>query len=127
MNKAGKIHILNALYLLVTLKQHEHVGQVCNTFSLEPPPSSLVVHFSPVTHTRPTGLNSFPISLSPNIVRLFNQLYECFDEVFNLEFPDYNRAIVNMGPVLPPQKKGHVLLYSYDKLSELQEHFDTLE
>lgn len=63
----------------------------------------------------------------PKHVRLFNQLYECFDEVFNLEFPGYNGAIVNMGPVLPPQKKGHVLLYSHDKLSELQEHFDTLE
>ena len=47
--------------------------------------------------------------------------------------PGYNHAaghfeaIVNMGPVAPPQQKGRVPQYARDKLNELQMTFDTLE
>ena len=36
-------------------------------------------------------------------------------------------ATINMGPVLPPQRKGRVPQYSRDKLVELQQKFDELE
>ena len=34
---------------------------------------------------------------------------------------------VNMGPVLPPQRKGRCPQYARDKLVELQDKFDELE
>ena len=37
------------------------------------------------------------------------------------------KAVVNMGPVLPPQRKGRIPQYSKDKLVELQHEFDKLE
>ena len=56
-----------------------------------------------------------------------------FDDVFNPEYPGYNGAVgpfeatVNMGPVLPPQRKGRLPQYARNKLVELQDKFDTLE
>ena len=53
-----------------------------------------------------------------------------YDSVFNPNFSGYNgqagnfKAIVNMGPVQPPQQKGRLPQYSRNKLVELQEHFD---
>lgn len=51
----------------------------------------------------------------------------------NCNFKGYNgasgpfQAMVNMGPVQPPQCKGRVPQYSRDKLPELQETFNDLE
>ena len=48
-------------------------------------------------------------------------------------FPGYNgkagqiEAVVNMGPVLPPQRKGRIPQYSRNQLSELQNQFNILE
>ena len=75
-----------------------------------------------------------PDNLMPNDVRdkFKSQLLE-YDEVFNPCFPSYNnafgpiRATVNMGPVLPPQRKGRMPLYGRNQLVELQEKFDELE
>ncbi|XP_038064669.1 uncharacterized protein LOC119735050 [Patiria miniata] len=56
----------------------------------------------------------------------FQSLNQEFDEVFNPVFNSYNgsaghfEAVINMGPVQPPQ-------YSKDKLQELQHKFDDLE
>ena len=53
----------------------------------------------------------------------------CFDP----RFKGYNgavgpfKAVVNMGPVQPPQRKGRLPLYSRDKLVDLQTKFDELE
>lgn len=62
------IKLLNKLSMSISynetsIKQRKHIGQVCNTFSLELPPSSPIVHFIPVTHTRPTRLHSPPPTL----------------------------------------------------------------
>ena len=46
------------------------------------------------------------------------------------EFKGYNGAVgefkshINMGPVLPPQRKGRLPQYSRDKLIELQQKCD---
>jgi len=56
----------------------------------------------------------------------FCALLEEYDEVFDPVFQGYNgaagpfEAVVNMGPVQPPQ-------YAHDKLCELQHKFDDLE
>jgi hypothetical protein len=53
--------------------------------------------------------------------------------VFDPHFSGYNgalgpfKAVVNMGPIQPPQRKGRVLQYTRNKLAELQQKFDELE
>ena len=39
----------------------------------------------------------------------------------------FSKAVVNMGPTSPPQRKGMVPQYSQNKLVELQDEFDELE
>jgi hypothetical protein len=71
--------------------------------------------------------------LPPSVKAGFQELHVEFDEVFTPSFEGYNGAsgpikgVVNMGPVLPPQRKGRVPQYSRDKLQELQAKFDELE
>ena len=63
----------------------------------------------------------------------FHGLLNEYDEVFSPQITGYKGAVgkyeatMNMGPVLPPQRKGRVPLYSRDKLIELQQTFDDLE
>ena len=56
-----------------------------------------------------------------------------FDDVFNPSISKYNgasgkiEAVVNIGPILPPQRKGRLPQYNWDTLEELQDKFDELE
>ena len=75
-----------------------------------------------------------PDSILPaRIYTEFESLHARYDIVFDPNFPGYNasagdfKAVVNMGPVQPPQRKGRLPQYSRSKLTELQEHFDRLE
>ena len=71
--------------------------------------------------------------LSSEIKQKFRTTLSEFDNVFSPDLTGYNGAVdplkatVNMGPVLPPQRKGRVPQYSKDKLVELQSKFDELE
>ena len=64
---------------------------------------------------------------------MFIQTLKDYDSVFNPIFSGYNgasgpfQAKVNMGPVLPPQRKGRMPQYSKTQLDELQNQFDELE
>ncbi len=61
------------------------------------------------------------------------QLLSEFRDVFSSNITGYNgnkgpfQCTVNMGPALPPQRKGRMPLYSRNKLLELQAQFDELE
>ena len=75
-----------------------------------------------------------PHRILPEVVRAnFQSLLSEYDSVFDPQFSGYNgsagpyQAKVNMGPVKPPQRKGHLLQYARDKLIELQEKFDHLQ
>merc|ERR1712015_150946 len=63
----------------------------------------------------------------------FNNLHIKYNNVFNPKFPGYNgkagdiKGIVNMGPTLPPQRKGRVPQYSRNRLDELQTICDELD
>ena len=63
----------------------------------------------------------------------FKSIVREYDEVFNPNYTSYNHAfgkfeaVVNMGPVKPPQRKGRIPQYSRDKLVELQAFIDRLE
>ena len=56
-----------------------------------------------------------------------------FDDVFNPSISQYNgasgkiEAVVNIGPTLPPQRKGRLPQYNRNTLEELQDKFDELE
>ena len=71
--------------------------------------------------------------LTPDTVAQFNDINSHFKDVFHTKGKLYNgkygrlEAVVNMGPSLPPQRKGRVPQYSRDKLVELQDQFDEME
>ena len=71
--------------------------------------------------------------LPSNIKDDFKNTLQEYDAVFEPEFKGYNGAVgefkshINMGPVLPLQRKGRLPQYSRDKLIELQQKCDELE
>ena len=71
--------------------------------------------------------------LDPNIREAFIETNFQHQEVFNPNYKGYNHAfgsfeaVVNIGNVKPPQRKGKMPQYSRDKLVIVQEHFDKLE
>lgn len=89
--------------------------------------------------TTKSALSSGPVTLDPDDVMppdirdKFRALHREFDSVFDSHFKGYNGAMgpfkarVNMGPVLPPQRKGRVPQYSRGQLQELQAQFDVLK
>jgi hypothetical protein len=71
--------------------------------------------------------------LSVAMKQKFTLLHRQYSNVFNSSFGKYNGASgdiqgnVNMGPVLPPQRKGRMPHYNQEKLVTLQKKFDELE
>ena len=139
-NVAGKIRIPNLSDVPQFLQKYEHFCQVRPVYIPDsvtnidnglpnqptPPMSKSTLHSSTINldhaHTLPDEVRSS-----------FMALHKDYDTVFSPEFQGYNgaegplKAIVNMGPVLPPQRKGRLPQYSKDKLVELQNKFDILE
>lgn len=72
-------------------------------------------------------------TLSREMKAQFKQTLDTYDEVFNPDFKGYNcasgplKAVVNMVPVQPPQRKGRLPQYNNQLLSTLQDKFDELE
>ena len=66
-------------------------------------------------------------TLDTHVRKRFQKLLLKFDVLFDPEYKGYNgatgqfKAVVNIGPVQPPQRKGRVPQYARDKLGELQE------
>jgi len=79
-------------------------------------------------------ISNDPNNITPSV---YKDKFECinkeFSHVFSSKIPGYNgasghvKAVVNMGPVMPPQRKGRLPLYNKDKLDILQSKFDELE
>ena len=71
--------------------------------------------------------------LPPDAKREFQQLLTEFSHVFNPDIKGYNGAAwsfeaeINMGPVLPYQRKGRLPQYNHNRLVELQDKFDELD
>ncbi|CAH3032666.1 unnamed protein product [Porites lobata] len=71
--------------------------------------------------------------LDEDIRDKFRALNLEFDDVFNPTISKYNgasgtiEAVVNIGPTLPPQRKGRLPQYNRSTLEELQAKFDELE
>ena len=83
--------------------------------------------------------NSSSVKLDPNTIlpdttrSEFQQLLQSHDEVFGPTIPGYNgaighfEAVMNMGPVQSPQRKGRLPQCAGNKLVELQHKVDELE
>ena len=88
--------------------------------------------------TAPSAPHSAQIRVDPDN-RLSSALKEVqavnltYAHVFHRRIHRYNgasgpiEAVVNMGPTLPPQRKGGMPQYNRATLSELQDKFDELE
>ena len=147
----GRVRITNDTDTPLFLKKNEQFGQLHATTPLDwdtiPNPVKIYnvkssIH-DKITEKSATKLKSRPtfsdISVDPNnllpadIVSKFHAVNARFKNVFNTKDKLYNgafghlEAVVNMGPSLPPQRKGRVPQYSRDKLVELQDHFDEME
>ena len=90
----------------------------------------------PATQQRPfaADISTDPDHLLPLTTKAnFDELHSHFDSVFEPAISKYNghsgsvEGVVNMGPVLPPQRKGRLSQYNRDNLVELQQKFDALE
>ena len=146
----GKIRITNNTDDPLLLRKNEQFGQIHGTSpALENQPCPTYV--SSVKSTDGIGPDPAVVNIKrpqpcisdilvdPNhvlptdIVAKFHAVNSRFRNVFNPKGKLYNgafgkvEAVVNMGPTLPPQRKGRVPQYSRDKLVELQEKFDDLE
>ena len=133
----GVVRLTNCSKEPYILKKHDHVGEVSSTFvpSLETstncPIDSSKVNFS-TEHTKDISVDPDKI-LTASVRSEFESLHRTYNEVFNPEFTGYNHAfgkfeaVVNMGNVKPPQRKGKLPQYSRNKLVLVQEHFDKLE
>ena len=133
---AGKICVPNYSDLPVVLRKGQQFAQVLPTksvgqsdmtnISLAAPPINEV----PVCPIIRIGKDN---QLPPASMDAFDALHKEFSSVFNPQFTGYNgasgpiKAVVNIGPVEPPQRKGRVPQYSRDKLVELQQKCDELE
>ena len=139
---AGRVRILNDTTVVKSISRHEHFCQV----RLTQLPATKDNNIPVPQHTVPS-LVSTPLAtshssrvaldpdhiLSPTIREKFQTLLEAHDDVFDPTITGYNgavgpfEAVVNMGPVQPPQRKGRVPQYAHNKLVELQQKFDELE
>ena len=124
-----------------TLNRHDHFCQILPVFDplrttppegdLPPPPKA---HTRSITTPRHSLVSVDPDNiLAPSVQKDFTALLHQFTDVFESDIGCYNgaygpyQAVVNMGPVLPPQRKGRLPLYNQSRLQELQSKFDELE
>jgi len=122
----------------VLLRRNEHFCQVRSITQDLPDTPSMTTSPPARSHCK-SGTFSDSISLDPaNILpaatrEKFSALHSKYAIVFNPTISKYNgrsgniEGHVNMGPVLPPQRKGRLPMYNRNKLDELQQKFDDLE
>ncbi len=134
----GKIRLPNNTTEPITLSRHEQFCQIHHVISpMEVPSDEIIAGTCKISPCSTVYSNLISVNpdkvLPPEIEAQFRDVNTQFDDVFNPAYSGYNgasgpfKAVVNMGPVLPPQRKGRVPQYSRDKLSALQDKFDELE
>ena len=140
----GVLRIPNLTNTIRLLKKNEHFCQIREVFDNAPSvPDSHYTSEAVRIHTRSSKATPVKHStavtidpdhaLSPDERATFRSIVEDYDEVFDPNFTGYNghvgpfKAVVNMGPVQPPQRKGRLPQYARNQLVELQNKFDELE
>ena len=132
------VRVLNNTTDPILLRRHEHICQVrpiaiVDNASPVPPgvtPSRATVHTGPFSQHVTLDPDS---CLSEDLRAKFVEINLQYDGVFSPVLSKYNgasgkiEAVVNMGPTLPPQRKGRLPHYNRETLCELQMKFDELE
>ena len=137
---AGKICIPNDTDSPLILQRNQPFAQVSPTFCPDSSPSQCENLPSIQSTARPSfndysaGISLDPDNiLSPSSRASFFAINREFDQVFSPNFTGYYGAagplqgVVNIGPTLPPQRKGRLPQYARDKLVQVQEKFDHLK
>ena len=138
---AGKVRILNQSNEPQHIKRNEHVcsARPVSTLPYKEPIAISSTSEYPTKPIIPSGPYSNTVKIDPNEQltptqrAAFKDILDKYDDVFKPDLPGYNgacgpfKAVVNMGPVKPPQRKGRVPQYNRDNLVELQDIFDKLE
>ena len=141
---AGIIRVVNTREDPILIRRHQHVCQVTPVVEVEdtglPPsdicPDSTARVIIPGDTSQPyyTAVSLDPDnSLSQECKDKFTSLLSKYDDVFTPVVSLYNgasgdvKATVNMGPTLPPQRKGRLPHYNTATLRDLQDKFDDLE
>lgn len=132
------IHVKNETDEPILIHRHEHLCQIRHITSV-PKAGSTHVECQPVDESKGFHTVNGQVSLNPDGL-LSQELCEKFDRVHS-EFKDvlapfqhkYNgasgniEAKVNMGPALPPQRKGRMPNYNKAMMDQLQVKCDELE
>ena len=125
----------------ILLKRGEHLCQVRHILPVEASISSSPPNTCSAASSSPDFCKPFSsrVILDPDgcldqdTREKFKALNLEFDDVFNPSISKYNGAsgkievVVNIGPTLPPQRKGRLPQYNRNTLEELQAKFDELE
>ena len=135
---AGIVRLCNTTSEPIMLRRGEHLCQVRPVASVDTKSKSPVVTTTSVAST-PSKPFSSAVALDPdklldaNTYSEFMKINSDYDDVFDPAISRYNgysgniEAVVNMGPTLPPQRKGRLPQYNRNSLQELQQKFDELE
>ena len=136
------LRVHNNTGIPIKLRRSEHMCQIRPVIAVAPePPTASPNSNTSTTVKAPHHMSPFSSQvsvdpdncLSPEIRDKFRAANLQFDSVFNPKVPRYNgasgkiEAVVNMGPTLPPQRKGKLPSYNRDTMVELQNKFDELE
>ncbi len=137
----GIIRVPNLTPEPMTLKRHEHIGQVWPVYTppklkqTESPDIYIAITKAKTNNNR----HSATVTVDPDSIlpldnrKQMQDILSEFDTVFSKNYEGYNgaagpfKAEVNMGPTKPPQRKGRLPQYAKNKLVELQDKFDELE
>ena len=134
----GVVRLVNSSKDPHILKKHEHIGEAAGVFTpkvSDDLPESVPIRATSVSeadHVKDISVDPDQI-LSAEMRERFKTLHKTYKEVFDPQFTGYNHAfgqfeaVVKMGNVKPPQRKGKLPQYSRNKLELVQEHFDKLE
>ena len=138
----GKVRLINDTNEPQFIPKNKHLCQLYLTTDVNinsPPEPSKNLTESKKTRKASVTLYSAAVKLDPDNIlpaqeqKKFQDILTTHDNVFNPKYGGYNGAAgkfeahINMGPVLPPQRKGRLPQYSREKIELLQQKCDELE
>ncbi len=137
------VRIPNLSSTPLSIRKDDHLCQIVRTISVDQSDyirseqvSSEIKH-PPMIHDNKLAFKDVVIDpdniTPPQYKERLESICDSYSHVFSPKIKGYNgrdgavKAVVNMGPVLPPQRKGRMPMYNKDKLNLLQSKFDELE
>ncbi len=136
----GHIRIPNMSDDPIVVRKSEHLCQIRQVLPVsrsqpkDVTPSPPAVTNVPTSTPDASGVSIDPDNILPDDVKQqFRDLHKQYEDVFTPVIHKYNgasgniKAVVNIGPTLPPQRKGRLPHYNKETMNDLQNKFDELE